>query len=130
MTTAIRFRNAILNSPAATLLGTRVYAKYAPDDALAGKRPWAVVDRISTTRASAHDGDGRYTEIVFQVTVGGSERETVENVKDILIESLHGYQYVEDSGDIVLLVQDERDDWDPANGTFTSQIDFFVTDNN
>lgn len=127
MNTPTRFRNAIVSLPGATY-ASRVFAKEAPDD-LAGA-VWLVIDRIATRREAAHDGDGRLSEVLFQVTVGGGVRSEVESVKDFLIEGLHGLDYPDPTGSIAILLDNETDDLDAEHRVFTSQLDFTVLDNN
>lgn len=127
MTTAIRFRSALLALPGQTY-GQRVFAKKAPDD-LAGA-VWLVIDRVSNIRLAAHDGDGRMSDTLFQVTVGGGGRDQVEAVKDFLLENLNGHTYTDATGSISVLHDGDADDFDSDTGVYASFITFRVLDNN
>ena len=130
MNTSTRFREAILNAAGgAALYGARVYAKAAPLDSLQGE-VYIVIDRISTQREAAHDGDGRLATSLMQLTIGGPQRERIEEVKDFLIEALHGKQYESASGSIVMLLIDDTDRYEPDARTHSAILDFQVIDNN
>jgi hypothetical protein len=130
MSTSTLFRSAILSLPGSSAYyGARVFAKTAPADTIAGD-VWIVIDRLSARRLAAHDGDGRMSETLFQVTVGGGSRERVEEVKDFLLEQLNGFQYEDAGGSIAILLSDEGDDYDPDKRVFASHMDFTVIDNN
>lgn len=129
MSTATRFRSAILGLPGGSALyGSRVFAKKAPDD-LAGA-VWLVLDRVSNTTGAAHDGGGGMSDTLVQVTVGGGDLAQVEEVKDFLLENLNGYEYTDVSGSITVLHEGDSDDYDEETRVYTAPITFRILDNN
>jgi hypothetical protein len=94
---------------------------------------WIVMTRISTDETGAHDGNGNLTTQRFQFTVGGTRKEIVDSIVDILIQDFNAvsFSYVENSVTYELSFYNagSQDGWEDTSRVYSPSVDMLIMAN-
>lgn len=117
--------NGALNA----IVGVHVTSSFAPENTPAAAT-WIVMTLINGGEEGGHDGDGNLTHPVFQLTVGGPDKASVDEVCRLLKTfNCFEFTYTENAVPYVLtfLHRDDRDeDRDTETRCFKASVDIEV----
>lgn len=107
------------------LVGDRIFANFTPISETA-VGPWIVLTRISNDQDSAHDGNQHYARCRYEAFVGGVDKQSVDQVRDLIVETFNGFEY----GDLLFFHDNDFDGWEERLRCFTATIHLVVHVNN
>lgn len=126
------FRAALMaNASLVALVADRIFSPVAPLDT-AGV--WLAFSRISTQKDSAHDGDAQLDRVRFQITVGGSDKDSVDAVLTILHNEFNAMEYTHNNNPtgtaenrvLTFFFEDSRDGYDADDRYVHPTVDLSV----
>lgn len=119
-------RQAILaNAGVAALVSTRVWASFAPlTTSMAG--PWIVITKISGQEDSSHSGNAHLSRPRFQLTVGGTDQEKVDEVAQLLIRDFNAATYTHSGRILTIFHADDMDAWEEPTRHYRASVDVYV----
>lgn len=114
----------LANAAIAALVGQRVWSGYAPTgtDKVG---PWIVFTKLYGVREGAHDGDQALQHPVFQFTIGGTAKVSVDAVQDLLTR-LNGTNYTHAGKVLTFFHKDDQDAWTDGTRVQEPTVDLEV----
>lgn len=127
----VAIRAALLaNASIAALVSTRIYQHTAP---LEVTEPYIAFSKVSNRREADMDGDAGLGDHRYQFTIGGSDTDAVNALRDLLV-AMNGTEYSSTQGAVTAVLTffhvDDRDGFSFDEGTVHPSVDLRVWVNN
>jgi hypothetical protein len=115
------------NANLVSLVDNRIWNAVAPTGSTDARGPWIVFHRISNISEGAHDGDQQLARLRYQFTIGSSDKESVDAVRDALVNGLNCTEFTAASGqELSFFHADDHETFEPSDRTYTAIVDFFI----
>lgn len=131
----MNIRNAIRSAFLAdaalvALVGQRIFTSFAPIGRTTSVNDtWVVMTKLTGAEESAHDGNQQLSHPLFQFTIGGADKEKVDEVQRLLSTyNAREFTYDDQGTPRVLTFfhRDDRDDWEPESRLHKATVDLEV----
>ncbi len=126
-------RNALLaNAALVALVGQRITSSYAPNTTPV-ESTWIVMTLINGAEEGSFDGNSQLTHPTFQFTIGGADKEKVDEVQRLLVQ-MHCTEYDYTEGEntfrLTFFHSDARDAmWEGGTRVSEASVDLQVWTN-